>query len=244
MQYINSLKEEFDGFSSIRLINATRNVLEKLLWLTIAVAGTIWIGDLFITQISYWNENPILSTRGSKALSDIKAPAITFCHKGTLKYSIVEKLVNYINIDKTIPIEIFQIRNEAIKTSSRKIGKDWPGGRSELCKIRREINGNWILSDTDANCNEFSKKLYILSKKNGLNLEQIHEMVFDLIVQHKLWNLTDAVQKLEKALDYQGVEGSIEAGKENFILGFISNFTKKAVATNTDCKTLYFLKKH
>ena len=198
------LKEEFHGFTSVRLIHATRNVLEKILWISIAIVGTIWIGDLFINQVNFWNENPVLATKGTKALSEITAPAVTFCHKGVLKYSLVENLVNILDVNKTIPSEIFQIRNEAIKINSNYLQKRFVWEKMGLCALSKNAKGMWTMSShLDDKCEEFSKKLYIFSMKSDMNFEQVHDMIFDLIEQQKLMNLTEAILMFDKALDFK-----------------------------------------
>ena len=198
------MKEEFHGFTSIRLIHATRNVLEKILWISIAIVGTIWIGDLFITQVNYWNENPVLATKGTKALSDITAPAVTFCHKGVLKYSLVENLINILDVNKTIPSEFLQIRNEAIKVNSDLLVKRFTLKKEGLCALTKNAKGMWTLtSHANEICEGFTKKLYVFSMKSNMNFEQIHDMIFDLIEEQKLMNLTEAILMLERALDFK-----------------------------------------
>ena len=48
-------------------------------------------------------------------LSNMSLPAMTFCHKGLQKYGIVERLANFIDTEKEIPKEVFDIRNEFIE---------------------------------------------------------------------------------------------------------------------------------
>ena len=198
------IKEEFHGFTSVRLIHATQNVLEKIFWISIAIVGTIWIGDLFINQVNYWNENPVLVTKGTKALSEITAPAVTFCHKGVLKYSLVENLVNILDINKTIPSEIFQIRNEAIKVNAEFLVKNLNLKKEGLCALTKNAKGMWTsIGHLNGKCEEFTKKLYVFSMKSNMNFEQIHDMIFDLIEQQKLMNLTEAILTFNSGLDFK-----------------------------------------
>ena len=136
------VKEEFEEFTSIRLIKSTKNLIEKLFWFIIAIAGTIYIADLFINQVKYWNENPILVTKGSMPLANANLPAVTFCHKGMQKYALVERLVNHIDPTKNVPKEILEIRNEAIKAQVLKLNKDMPD--VDICSLQKARNGSWI----------------------------------------------------------------------------------------------------
>ena len=139
---ITPLKEQLKAISTIELISSTKNVLEKFLWFFIALGGTIYISKVFINQLNYWVENPILVTKGSMPLTDAHLPAVTFCHKGMQKYALVERLVNFIDPGKNVPKEIVEIRNEAIKAQLMKINKDLPD--VEICALQKAMNGSWV----------------------------------------------------------------------------------------------------
>ena len=139
---ISPLKDQLKAILSLRLIHSSKSVLEKLFWLIISLGGTIYISYIVARQFNYWNENPILELKGSKSLSKIERPAITFCHKGAQKFAFVERFVNYIDVNKTIPLEIFQIRNEVIKAGVFKIGNTL-GKTVDICDLRKDYAGRW-----------------------------------------------------------------------------------------------------
>ena len=47
------LREELDGITTLNLILNSTNILEKLLWVTIAVLGTLFIYDIVFAQLTY-----------------------------------------------------------------------------------------------------------------------------------------------------------------------------------------------
>ena len=138
------LKDQLKAILSLKLIYTTKSLLEKLFWIIISLGGTIYISYIVVSQFNYWNENPVLITKGSMPLSELKLPAITFCHKGAQKFGFVERFVNYLDLNKTIPEEIFGIRNEVIKSYVLKITKNLGSG-IDFCGVRKDYAGRWIL---------------------------------------------------------------------------------------------------
>ena len=139
---ISPLKEQLKAILSFKLIHSSKHLLEKLFWLIIALGGTIYILYIVTSQFNYWNENPILVTKGSMPLANANLPAVTFCHKGMQKYALVERLVNHIDPTKNVPKEILEIRNEAIKAQVMKLNKDIPD--VDICSLQKARNGSWI----------------------------------------------------------------------------------------------------
>ena len=149
---ISPLKEQLKAILSFRLIHSAKTVLEKLFWLIISLGGTIYISYVFQRQFEYWNDNPVLKLKGSKPLSRVERPAITFCHKGAQRYALIERFVNYVDVNKDIPKEIFEIRNEVIKAQVYKIknmkNPRYSGGLTEdvvdICSFRYDDEfGRW-----------------------------------------------------------------------------------------------------
>ena len=138
------LKDQLKAILSLKLIYTAKSVIEKLFWIIISLGGTIYISYIVFSQFNYWNENPVLITKGSMPLSELKLPAITFCHKGAQKFGFVERFVNYLDLNKTIPEEIFGIRNEVIKSYVLKITKNLGSG-IDFCGVRKDYAGRWIL---------------------------------------------------------------------------------------------------
>ena len=113
--YRDGLTNQFGDFTSIRFVAKTANVIEKLLWISISIVGTAYIGYTMFTQIKNWNEFPVLQTKGTLDLSNMTFPALTFCPKTVPQFGIVEGLGNYLDLDKFVPPEAILIRNEAVK---------------------------------------------------------------------------------------------------------------------------------
>ena len=113
--YRDQLTNQLGDFTSIRFVAKTANVIEKLLWISIAIVGTVYIGYTMFSQIQYWNEFPVLQTKGTLDLSNMTFPAITFCPKTVPQFGIVEGLGNYLDLNKFVPPEAIMIRNEAVK---------------------------------------------------------------------------------------------------------------------------------
>ena len=109
----------------------------------ISLGGTFYITFIVITQMKYWRDNPTIVVKGSVPLSQLSRPAMTFCHSGGEKYNFMARLVDYIDPNKTIPKEIFEIRNEAIKVQAYKL-KQQLGDDVDICSTRRnDYTGEW-----------------------------------------------------------------------------------------------------
>ena len=108
---INQLKK----FTSLEFVGNATNAIEKLLWISMAILGTVWIGYTMFTQIKNWNEFPVLQTKETVDLSSITFPAVTFCPKAAPEMGIFEGFGNYLDLNKVVPPEAILIRNEGIK---------------------------------------------------------------------------------------------------------------------------------
>ena len=82
------LKTELFNIRTIDLSSSAKNIAEKILWASIAILGTIWIGSIGMSQMNFWNDNPVLVTKGARSLSDLKLmlyllmdyfPSSSFC---------------------------------------------------------------------------------------------------------------------------------------------------------------------
>ena len=118
---LGDAKDELKNITTVNLIANASSILEKILWAMIAIFGTLFIYDVVVIQLDYWNENPTLVTKQLVKLSNMPVPSVTFCHKGLQKYGPVERLVNMIDPEKTIPKEVFEIRNEFLKQQFKMI---------------------------------------------------------------------------------------------------------------------------
>ena len=117
----SDVTNELRNITTVNLIANTTSILEKILWALIAICGTLFIYDVVVIQLDNWNANPTLVTKQLVKLSDMPVPSLTFCHKGLQKYGPLERLANMIDPEKTIPKEVFEIRNEYLKQEFQKI---------------------------------------------------------------------------------------------------------------------------
>ena len=108
------LREELDGITTLNLFLNSTNILEKLLWVTIAVLGTLFIYDIVFAQLTYWQMHPDITVYGRKKLAEIEPPAITLCSSGLQKYGLIERMANYIDPKKDVPHGLLAIRNEGL----------------------------------------------------------------------------------------------------------------------------------
>ena len=105
--FLQNLKQEVLKVKTIELVNRASRVLEKLLWIAIAISGTVWFLSFMSFQFKIWNENLTFRTESNVVLSDIDRPAVTFCSKTANKYGIVERLGNHINPKAKLNQEFF-----------------------------------------------------------------------------------------------------------------------------------------
>ena len=146
---ITLFKDQFKAILSVKLITQAKNVFEQVFWSFIVLLATIYISYIMIASLNYWNENPRLVTKGSKPLSEMKQPAVTFCHKGLQKYAVVERLANYIDPAKEIPEQVYRIRNEGLKIHVHDFKSKFPfENRHNFCNLDKK-NGQWLLNPMD-----------------------------------------------------------------------------------------------
>ena len=67
---------------TLELASIASTSIEKVLWLLIAVIGTIWGYYFMKSLIETWIESPLIISKGNIDLTNLKYPAITFCSKG------------------------------------------------------------------------------------------------------------------------------------------------------------------
>ena len=246
---ISLLIDQMKAILSIKLISSSKSVLEKLFWISIAFGGTIYITYIVTNQISYWGENPVLKTTDIISLSRLELPAITFCHKGIQKFALAERLGNYIDCNKNIPKEIFELRSHAIRNQVFKLPLQTAlQDNFDACLIRKDNQGKWIEEQEHEHgkvdgCQEFGKKLFLISQKFGISILDIHHFVFELITTDKLWNLTSAFSKLESGFNqiYSHYNHSTPHSEDN-TLKSIHNFVvtkSKSNASNTQSEGKY-----
>ena len=109
-----ALTNQFNNFSSIEFIFKATNIIEKLIWITISVCGTVWIGSILSIQIIQWKENPVLIRQENLDLTDMTYPAVTFCPQTISEFSIAEGFGSFLDLNRTLPTQAILIQNEAV----------------------------------------------------------------------------------------------------------------------------------
>ena len=85
----DTLKETIVGTLSL-CFNAT-NVIEKICWLLMWILGSICMSMLISDQFESWKST--ISSRKWIDLSEVEAPAITFCHQGNTRMEVADRLL-------------------------------------------------------------------------------------------------------------------------------------------------------
>ena len=167
------LIEQITSFVTFDFIIHATSILEKLFWMFICIGGTLWIGDIILTQNNYWNENPTFVTERIKELSELIAPTVTFCSNAMSQYTLLERLGNYIDPNKINSEEFNLIKREAIDAYLNSIYVEYDECGYKAIKYIKNI-GDY--QDNCCNNNEHCKVKYILKvyiPKGRTNLYQI-----------------------------------------------------------------------
>ena len=180
-----AVKEELRNITTLNLIASTSNVLEKLLWALIAIFGTLFIYEVVVIQLDFWNENPILISRQTTNLADMPLPSMTFCHKGLQKYGPVEQLANWIDPEKKIPTEVLAIRNEFLSIQYSKINKYELEG-TDSCEWLFNLEGdrkvdNLILRGRNSEELSDIKSGCLVSNLNSFHIDRVFISFFHVV---------------------------------------------------------------
>ena len=111
------LSDELKNVRTIELVCAQKLVIEKVFWAILGIAGVAWAFYFVPSNLEVWRTNPSIITRGEIELSEIKYPAISILTSGTIKFSVAERLGNYIRPDN-LPTELRRYRNLLLKCAS------------------------------------------------------------------------------------------------------------------------------
>ena len=99
---IAAIKDELLMIRTLELSKKTTLVMEKVLWILIALCGTVWFCFFMASQVKLWKENKIIISNAAMDLSEVDYPSITFCSERGYKYGVAQRLGNYLNPDKKI----------------------------------------------------------------------------------------------------------------------------------------------
>ena len=111
---------EIRSIGAIDLALQAENVLEKVLWLSLAIIGVAWA--VYFIGLIIIDENPIVTTIEDVQLTEIEKPAITICPQGTTKFAIADRLGNFLSSENQyMPPEILNWYRKMTLCSTRSI---------------------------------------------------------------------------------------------------------------------------
>ena len=94
---LRDIKEEILKIRTYELTKTASLIVERILWIVVAIIGFVWFISFTSSQIVLWNTHKTLVSKARLKLSDIDYPATTFCSKSANKYGIVERFGNHLN---------------------------------------------------------------------------------------------------------------------------------------------------
>ena len=101
----NALLAVVKEIKTVGLAFKTKHIFEKLLWLLIGASGLGWSSYFILMQVLAWNESPLIIQKNNMKLDRIDYPGITICSQTSTRYSIAERLGNYID-PQNMPTEL------------------------------------------------------------------------------------------------------------------------------------------
>ena len=101
---LQKISIEAKSVGTIDLACKAENLVGKLFWLSLLMIGVAWV-TYFVCLIII-DDNPIVTNVEYVPLENIDKPAITLCSKGATKFSVAERLGNFLDSDN-IPEGIF-----------------------------------------------------------------------------------------------------------------------------------------
>ena len=121
------LMDEIKDITSIGLATKATSILEKVLWITILLIGTLWACYFITIQFELWDAQPFIVTKADVSLAELSYPAMTICSHGSTKYAIAERLGNYIDpesdvLEKALSISL---QNLIICATLKGTGYEW-----------------------------------------------------------------------------------------------------------------------
>ena len=96
-EHYNAIFAVVKEIKTVGLTFKTQHIFEKLLWILIGVFGLGWSTYFILIQVFTWNESPLIIQKNYMKLDQIDYPGITICSQTSTRYSIAERLGNYIN---------------------------------------------------------------------------------------------------------------------------------------------------
>ena len=110
------------AIGSLKFFFDATHIVEKILWVSMGILGTVFMSFFVASQVDSWGSNPILPTRKWIDLSKVDFPAITFCHQGNTRMAFVERMIQA--ADERSP-KMKTLRNLFLKNSVEHMIKEW-----------------------------------------------------------------------------------------------------------------------
>ena len=196
----DALKETIVGTLSLCFIAS--NIIEKICWLVMWILGSIYMIMIISDQFESWNLNPTISSRKLIDLSEVEAPAITFCHQGNTRLEAADRLLQASGDSNE---KVRKLRNRFLKHSVEKLlqvesmkwGKD-SRFEQDPPKIKKIYKGKCHQDSADSACQDCLCDIYDVAfsfaKKHNLTIDELYEKVFlDLNAQD---NTSDGLTKI------------------------------------------------
>jgi hypothetical protein len=183
----DALKETIVGTLSLCFIAS--NVIEKICWLVMWILGSIYMIMIISDQFESWNLNPTISSRKLIDLSEVEAPAITFCHQGNTRLEVADRLLQAAGDNNG---KVRKLRNRFLKHSVEKLlhleSIDWLGfSRFEQNpkKIKAIYKEKCHQDSADSACQDCLCDIYNIAfsfaKKHNLTIEELYEKLFFIL---------------------------------------------------------------
>ena len=118
--FIKTMLETLKGtiVGTLSLCFKASNIIEKICWLLMWILGSIYVSLILFDQFDSWNSNPTLSSRKWVDLSEVDAPAITFCHQGNTRMEVADRLLQPA-ADNNVKVK--KLRKKFLKHSVEKL---------------------------------------------------------------------------------------------------------------------------
>ena len=196
----DALKETIVGTLSLCFIAS--NIIEKISWLAMWIIGSIYMIMIISDQFESWNLNPTISSRKLIDLSEVEAPAITFCHQGNTRLEVADRLLQAAGENS---VKVRKLRNRFLKHSVEKLlqvesmkrGKD-SRFEQDPQKIKTIYKGKCHQDSADSACQDCLCDIYDIAfsfaKRHNLTIEELYEKIFfNLNVED---NISDGLTKI------------------------------------------------
>ena len=134
---VRNLVGELKNVRTVDLASVSRTILEKLFWIITGILGIGWAIYFLPNQFELWSNNPSIISLKDVPLSDIPYPSLSILPQRITKYTVAERLGNYLIPDKM---------HEKFKPI-RELLFDYWAGVNYYEKYQDKILKNWFNED-------------------------------------------------------------------------------------------------